>query len=368
MLVRSLIAAALVPIPLELTYLTGGGQQHILLARWVPVRTIRVCSILLTAVAALAVPAVGQSVISTRSGVIYYFDGFVYLDDQQLEPHLGKFSSVPQGSELRTALGRAEVLLTPGVFLRLSDKSAIRMLANDLANTRVELQTGSAIMDSAAPNFGTAVTLVFRDWQVRSPQAGTYRIDSDPPHLWVLKGEAEVVAGAAGKPVTVKQGMDLPLAASLVPEQSTAEPADGLSDWAKGRRESIDADNMITQQIDSDPGTSQPADLGGLSHFPLLGLTSAGLSYNLYSSVPPSQAGFYSIYLPGYTYAPVFLRVMVGGIGTHFRVFPPRVRVLPGIGGTASPHPSLPSPVPTHPIVRTPAPTHPHSAYRAARH
>ena len=321
--------------------------------------TIRVCSILLMAVVALAIPTLGQSVISIRSGVIYYFDGFVYLDDQQLEPHLGKFPSVPQGSEVRTELGRAEVLLTPGVFLRLSDKSAIRMLANDLANTRVELQKGSAIMDSAAPNFGTAVTLVFRDWQVRSPQAGTYRIDSDPPHLWVLKGQAEVVAGAAGKPVTVKQGMDLPLAASLVPEESTAEPADGLSDWAKGRRDSIDADNMITQQIDADPGASQPADLGGFSYFPLVGLTSAGLSYNLYGSTQPSQAGFYSIYLPGYTYPPVFWRVMVGGSGRHFPVFPPRVHVPPVIGGTASPHPSLRSPVPTHPIVPTPVPMHP---------
>ena len=331
--------------------------------------TIRVCSILLMAVVALAVPTVGQSVISTRSGVVYYFDGFVYLDNQQLEPHLGKFPSVPQGSELRTELGRAEVLLTPGVFLRLSDKSAIRMLANDLANTRVELQKGSAIMDSAAPNFGTAVTLVFRDWQVRSPQAGSYRIDADPPHFWVLKGQAEVVAGAAGKPVTVKQGMDLPLAASLVPEESTAEPADGLSDWAKGRRDSIDADNMITQQIDADPGASQPADLGGFSYFPLVGLTSAGLSYNLYGSALPSQAGFYSIYLPGYTYPPVFWRVMVGGSGRHFPVFPPRVHVPPVIGGTASPHPSMPSPVPTHPIVHTPVPTHPivHPVPRAPR-
>ena len=224
-------------------------------------------------------------------------------------------------------------------------------------------------MDSAAPNSGTAVTLVFRDWQVRSPQAGTYRIDSDPPHLWVLKGEADVVAAAAGKPVTVKQGMDLPLAASLVPEQSTAEPADGLSDWAKGRRDSIDADNMITQQIDTDPGTSQPADPGGFTYFPLLGLPSASLSYILYSSAQPSQAGFYSLYLPGYTYPPVFWGVMVGGIRTHFPVVPPRVHVPPVIGGTASPHPSLPSPVPTHPIVRPPVPTHPvvHTAPHAGR-
>lgn len=101
---------------------------------------LRACSTLL-AVIALAVPAIGQSVISTHSGVIYYFDGSVYLDNQLLEPHLGKFPSIPQGGQLRTAEGHAEVLLTPGVFLRMGEKSAIRMIANDLSNTKVELQT-----------------------------------------------------------------------------------------------------------------------------------------------------------------------------------------------------------------------------------
>ena len=112
-------------------------------------RTLRTCLTVLAAVV-LALPAVGQSVISTRSGVVYYFDGSVYLENQPLESHIGKFPSVPQGAELRTAQGHAEVELTPGVFLRMGDNSSIRMLSNDLANTRVELQTGSAIVDSSA--------------------------------------------------------------------------------------------------------------------------------------------------------------------------------------------------------------------------
>src|ERR1700675_5152630 len=101
----------------------------------------------LAAVIALALPAGAQSVISTHSGVIHFFEGAVYLGDQPLESHLGRFPSVPQGAELRTAEGRAEVLLTPGVFLRLGEQSAIRMVANDLADTQVELRAGSAIVD-----------------------------------------------------------------------------------------------------------------------------------------------------------------------------------------------------------------------------
>ena len=102
----------------------------------------RACAFLtLAAVSRLALPAGAQSVISTHSGLIHFFEGAVYLGDQPLESHLGRFPSVPQGGELRTAEGRAEVLLTPGVFLRMGERSAIRMVSNDLADTQVELET-----------------------------------------------------------------------------------------------------------------------------------------------------------------------------------------------------------------------------------
>ncbi len=47
---------------------------------------------------------------------------------------------------LRTGQGRAEVLLTPGVFLRVGENSAIRMLDNRLLSTRVEIVSGNAIV------------------------------------------------------------------------------------------------------------------------------------------------------------------------------------------------------------------------------
>jgi len=67
----------------------------------------------------MVVPARGQAVISTRSGLVHFFEGSVYVAGQPLEARLGKFASIPEGGELRTEQGRAEVLLTPGVFLRI---------------------------------------------------------------------------------------------------------------------------------------------------------------------------------------------------------------------------------------------------------
>jgi hypothetical protein len=274
----------------------------------------------------LALPAYGQSVISTRSGVVHFFEGAVYLGDQPLEPHLGKFPCMPEGAQLRTAQGRAEVLLTPGVFLRMGESSTIRLVANDLADTRVELLAGSAIVDSEEPSSGTSVTLIYKDWKVRFLQKGIYRIDSEPPRLLVRQGEVEVSAGATGTPVSVKQGMGLPFAAVLVPERSIDAPTDSLANWADGRGESIAADNAITAQIDEDPA-SRTYGIGsdGFAYFPLIGATPLGLgSSSLYSSYTPYQSGFNSIYLPGYTYRPLILGLRLGGYGAYRGYVPSR--------------------------------------------
>src|SRR3974377_1359907 len=121
----------------------------------------------LSVVLLLAVPADSQSVISTRSGVVHFFEGAVYVGDPPLESHPGRFPSIPQGAELRTEAGRAEVLLTPGVFLRIGEHTTIRMIASELSDSRVELLAGSAIVDSAGPAPGTSVTLLYKQWSVR---------------------------------------------------------------------------------------------------------------------------------------------------------------------------------------------------------
>ena len=316
----------------------------------------------LTAVIALALPANAQSVISTRSGVIHFFEGAVYLGDQPLESHLGRFPSVPQGAELRTAEGRAEVLLTPGVFLRLGEQSAIRMVANDLADTQVELRAGSAIVDSGEPNSGTSVTLIYKDWRVHFLQKGVYRINADPPCLWVRQGLAEVFTGSNEEPVSVERGMTLPFASVLVPELPNKLPNDALNDWAIDRSQSISADNAITAQIDGDPASVAPG-YDGFTYFPLLGLPygSAVSPNSLYSPYSPYQSGFNSIYLPGYTYQPLIVGLGMRGLRTYAPA-PLRIGgigVSPGVGRgiiTGAPHyppprfsAPAPRPMPVHP-------------------
>jgi len=318
----------------------------------------------LAVIAGLALPAAGQTVISARSGVIHFFEGSVYLNDQPLESQPGRFASMAPGAELRTAQGSAEVLLTPGFFLRIGERSAIRMVADDLADTRAELLAGSAIVEADEPNPGTSVTLIYKQWKVHFVEKGSYRVDSEPPRLWVNQGKAEVSTEGAATPVSVGRGMDLPFAAVLVPEELNQEPVDKLSDWSEGRSESISADNKIASQISDDPASMDSSNLppDALTYFPLVGPSGfvPALS-SPYSSLVPYQPGFNSIYLPGYTYRPYVLAVPMGGYGRipmagygRFPYSPPRIGGLPGVGtrspGFAAPRIPLPHPAPVLPV------------------
>jgi FecR protein len=213
----------------------------------------------LAVLTALTVPANCQSVISTHSGVVHFSDGSVYLNDQALVPHPGKFTSVPKGAELRTAEGRAELLLTPTVFLRIGEKSAIRMLTNELSDTQIELLRGSAIVDSAEPTRGTAVTLLYRNWSLRILEQGMYRIDADTGRLWVLNGRVQVSAGDDQRRLSVEQGMYLRFAAVLVPDRSLDQPRDAFRTWVEGRQQAVAADNAVVASTQDPASIPDPA-------------------------------------------------------------------------------------------------------------
>ena len=224
------------------------------------------------------------------------------------------------------------------------------MVANELSDTRVELLAGSALVDSAEPNSGTSVTLIYKNWSVRFLEQGVYRIDTDPPRLSILQGKAEVSAGT-DEGVTVGRGMNLPFASVLVPQPSTDWPRDALSAWAEGRQQSISADDAIAANI-QDPASLNASDSGpdSFTYFPMLGVPSLRtLLSSTYSSVV-SQPGFNSIYLPGYTFLPLLVGLRAGGLP------PPR---FPWHPRPAPVFPVYPRPVPVRPVSPHPIGVHP---------
>jgi len=292
--------------------------------------------------------ASAQSVVSTHSGLVYFFVGSAFLGNELLEQKFGKFPDIGEGGELHTTAGRAEVLLTPGVFLRLDENSSIRMLSTSFTDTRVELLGGSVIIEATEKVKDTAVKLTYKNWQVRVPQEGVCRIDTNPPRIRAYKGQVAVGADGKTETVTVEEGDVLPLAEVLVPDPPATPGNDDFKNWAMNRSEAISADNTIAAGIVDDPSQTDGSDIalgGGYSNFPLTADPSLGIGspYGL-SFWSPYQATLNAIYFPSYFYGLLYAGWPSGGrLWPHPSPYPP-------------PYPRWPvSPVGTHPPRTAPA-------------
>src|SRR5437870_4353976 len=132
-----------------------------------------ILSVIAVLVLALAViPASAQPVISAKSGLVSHVQGQVYLGDQLIEMTPTKFPEVKENEILRTEDGLAEVLLPPGFTLRLGENTSFRMITNRLIDTRIDLLSGSAVVDALEIGKDTAVTVVCKQGTISLGKAG----------------------------------------------------------------------------------------------------------------------------------------------------------------------------------------------------
>ena len=199
------------------------------------------------------IPALAQPVISAKSGLISYVEGKVYLGDQIVEPSPTRFPDVKENAMVRTAAGRAEVLLTPGVVLRLGENSSFKMLTNRLIDTRLELLSGSAVVEADDIAKDTNVTLVSKDATVSLTKKGLYRFDMAPARLKVFEGLASVQV--AGQNVEVAGGKMLGLGGAVASvEKFAKEDTDSLDNWSRRRGELVAMANVSAAKQVHDSG------------------------------------------------------------------------------------------------------------------
>ncbi|MGP8245129.1 MAG: FecR domain-containing protein [Bryobacteraceae bacterium] len=209
-----------------------------------------------------ALAASAQPVISAKSGVVAYQEGQIALDGQPLEPSATHFADVKENGVLETAEGRAEILLNPGVVLRLGENSSLKMITNRLIDTRVELLRGSAVVEAIEVAKDTSVTMVVANAAVTLPKAGIYRFDTAPALLKVFKGSADVEMG--GQFVPVATGRMLSLAdAAAKPEKFDTEDTDALDRWSHRRGEYMAMANV---------SSARQSLLSGSAFYPAMGM------------------------------------------------------------------------------------------------
>lgn len=271
------------------------------------------------AIALGSIPANAQMVVSAKSGVLNFTEGQVQMDGHLVQATLTKYPEMKENSVVRTEAGRAEVLLTPGTILRLGENSSLRMITNRLIDTRVELQSGSAVLEALQMPKDNNVTVVVKNGAVGIAKAGVYRFDVQPAEVKVFRGEAAAEINGQTTPLGAGRMTTLDGAKASV-EKFNAEDTDALDHWSKRRGELLAMANPSTAK-------SVLGGYGGYGSFGGYGLGSAfagGLGcspswgfnqwYGMYTYVPcngyfmdPYGFGFWSpysvnqlFYNPGY--------------------------------------------------------------------
>ncbi len=258
----------------------------------------------LVVLALCSLAAFGQSVVSARSGMIHLVEGRVFLGDEAVEVKFGQFPEVKENQVLRTEMGRAEVILTPGVFLRVAENSSFRMITNRLIDTRLEFLSGSAVIEAGDIPRDNAVTVVMGDAEVRLARRGLYRLDSDPASVRVFDGEVQVAQ--SGREVDVKGGRMLALGAEPAAAKFDKDETDALDRWSRRRAEYVAMANISAANSIRRSGMSWGS--SGWAFNPYFGMFTfvpvSGTWYSPYGFRYWSPRAVYAVYQPRIIYAP----------------------------------------------------------------
>ncbi len=142
-------------------------------------------------------------------GTLNYVEGQASVGDDTLNAQSIGSVTLQPGQTLATDAGKAEVLLTPGVFLRVGDNSAVTMISPNLTNTEVDLQKGTAMVEVAQIYKDNLLQVKEADATTQLLKTGLYQFDASQDAVRVFKGEAIVNDG--DQHVKVKGGHELDL-------------------------------------------------------------------------------------------------------------------------------------------------------------
>ena len=258
-----------------------------------------------------------QNIAPAHSGTVHYFEGDVTVDGVKLVSQVARFTEMKEQSELHTGLGRAEILLTPGVLLRVGENSTVKMLDNRLISTRVEFVSGIAMLemvDAGSTVKDPPVTMIYKDFQAQPVHYGVFELTSLPGQVRVFKGEAKVFG--SNSTVTVKEGNSVDLGATtLATTKFDAKNGDDLYLWSRDRSAYLSAGNMSSARTlaNSGYGNAMGTGCSNMGMGTGLGYSGMGMGGGYYPCVtawnPAMWTGFsggwyYNSYLNMYSFMP----------------------------------------------------------------
>ncbi len=221
-------------------------------------KLLQVHAVNLFLAAVLSVPAWAGNTNSPNAsshsavpGTLNYVEGQVDVSGQPLDHNSVGKTTVEVGQSLNTQTGKAEMLLTPGVFLREGDNSSVKMVANGLTDTQLKVTQGHAMVEVDQIYPQNDLTIVEGDATARILKPGLYDFDLQQHQMRVLDGEAMVQEG--DKQIKLKGDHQLTVADNA-PEKTVkfnkkAMNGDDLYRWSSLRSDYVAEANVDTARV-----------------------------------------------------------------------------------------------------------------------
>jgi hypothetical protein len=268
--------------------------------------------------ATLSATAFGQTANQARPGTLNYIEGQASIEGRPVTPNSVGNTVLGSGQYLSTANGKAEILLTPGIFLRLGGNSTVQMVSPDLTKTEVKIEQGRVNVEVDQLYKQNVILIDMKNGQTQLLKNGLYAFDAGNSTLRVFDGKAAVYPGANlqanVKPIDVKGGHQLALTGDLVSPQSfnknQAQSQDDLYRWSSLRSEYLGEANIGLAEEYAGTSGFYPGWYWAGGPYGYTWLPGDGLFWN------PYGYGFYS---PYYLYGGGFIYGRYGRGGYPYR-------------------------------------------------
>jgi hypothetical protein len=243
-------------------------------------------------------------------GTLNYVEGQASIGTEALDSKSVGSADLQSGQSLTTEQGKAEILLTPGVFLRVGDNSSVKMISPSLTNTELEIDRGQAMIEVAEIHPENDIRISTNGAVARILKTGLYDFDQNQDVLRVFDGKASV-ENANGN-VDVKGGHELTLESSGKYKahkfDKKAYQENDLYRWSSLRsaylaEANIDAASRYAANAWVGPGWwgwDWDPWFGAYTFMPWNGIFYSPFGWGFYSPWWVYQAPLYGFYGPGY--------------------------------------------------------------------
>ena len=179
-------------------------------------------------------------------GTLNYVEGSVSVNGQPVTQQSVGSVILQPGESISTANGRAEVLLTPGVYFRLGHDSAAKMVSPELTNTSIALERGDAAVEADQIFKENDVHVLENNVPVQLVKPGLYEFNANRDDVMVFSGQAAALK-PDGKFVAVKKDHDLNLSEGVTQKpvkfNAKAQENSGLYRWSSLRSDYLSQAN-----------------------------------------------------------------------------------------------------------------------------